>query len=127
MTFRCSRHPEAEAVLVSGYNYCIECSRALEREIILQWAHHIKPECTWEKTLKILQQMFGSATFGLSDFPRLYAKTARIMMQARKGDFGFVEPQSVYLQKAFLEFIGEKYAFTSQGTLVLVEDQPIPR
>jgi hypothetical protein len=107
---RCNRHPDRDAILVAGYNHCPECSREMEREIIIRWAQHSKPELTRTHTLKILTAMFGASDFGFSTFPALYQMFPRATKKPKKNDFGFILSQAEYLQKAFLSFIkgGEK-------------------
>jgi hypothetical protein len=117
MRFYCSRHPDREAVLVAGLNYCQECLRALDREVITEWCHHAKPELTGAKALQILEEMFQTKDFGFSSFPKLYQRWARETQKAY-GKTEFVKPQMNYIQDAFLDFT-EDEDVTTQGTVLL--------
>ncbi len=108
MEFQCRRHPESPAILIAGYNHCEICSREMERETLVKWCQHVKPEFTRKHVLEILTNMFRTPDFGFSTFPELYQMFPRAMKKPKKNDFGFVLSQAVYLQNAFLKFIGEK-------------------
>lgn len=114
MTFVCSKHPDRKAILISGRKYCEECSRSLEREQITEWAHHAKPELTREKTLRLLNELFGTPDWGFSTFPKLYSIIPR---EIKKDEF--VLSQQSYIQKVFLKYIGDKHAVETLTPVVL--------
>jgi hypothetical protein len=105
MKFPCRRHLESPAVLIAGYNHCEICSRDMEREILVKWCQHVKPEFTRGHILKVLGEMFGTVDFGFSTFPALYPMFPRAIKKPKKNDFGFILSQTEYLQRAFLTFI----------------------
>ena len=108
MRYPCRRHPDSQSILVAGYNHCEICSREMEREVMLKWCQHVKPEWTRKHILGSLTDLFGTSDFGFSTFPAIYSRFPRAMKKPKKNDFGFVLSQATYLQGAFLKFIGEK-------------------
>lgn len=105
MKFPCRRHPDSPAILIAGYNHCEVCSREMEREVLIKWCQHVKPEFTRKHILDTLEAMFATRDFGFSTLPVRYPRFKRAMKKPKKNDFGFVLSQAEYLQKAFLTFI----------------------
>lgn len=105
MKFHCRRHPDSPAVLIAGYNHCEVCSREMEREVLVKWCQHVKPEFTRKHIMGVLGEMFGVSDFGFSTFSALYSAFPRATKKPKKNDFGFVLSQATYLQDAFLKFI----------------------
>jgi hypothetical protein len=103
--FYCNKHPEVEAVLISGNCHCPPCSRELDREVLIKWAIQVKPALTRKHAVEILGKMFGTPDFGFSTFPVLYDRFPRkVHKRVTRGSFGFVVSQLDYFQEAFLSY-----------------------
>jgi hypothetical protein len=80
----------------------------MEREVLVKWCQHVKPEFTRKHIVEVLGKMFGVVDYGFSTFSALYPMFPRATRKPKKNDFGFVLSQAEYLQKAFLTFIKGK-------------------
>jgi len=103
----CSFCGDENVVLVSGYNYCVQCSRKLDRKTINLMLSKVFPSLTMERIKDLCTEMFGTEDYCFSKFSNLYAMLDRGEWIER--DHRFKIPQSEYLVIVFHKHIKDKH------------------
>ena len=103
MERECSFCGDKNVVLISGYNYCIPCSRKLDRTSIHNVLSKFFSSLTMEVIKELCTEMFGSGDYCFSMFPKLYPTLSpgKWIEAERRHEIGIND----YLIKVFLKFL----------------------
>jgi len=107
MQRKCSFCGDENVILIAGYDYCIPCSRKLDRASIHTVLSRVYRSLTMDNIKELCTEMFGSKDYCFSMFPKLYVILDRggwIESERR-----FKIPINEYLITVFREYIGQKH------------------
>lgn len=107
MNKKCHFCGDENVVLIAGYDYCIPCSRKLDRSSIHTLLSKFYKSLTMENIKDLCTEMFGTKDYGWSTLPKVYGILDRgswILSEHR-----FSIPINEYLIKVFHEFIQQNH------------------
>ncbi len=104
---KCSFCDNENVVLISGYNYCISCSRRLDRSAIHTVISKFYSPLTMDNIKELCTEMFGTKDYCFSMFPKLYTILDRGQWIFSKHRYKITTTE--YLIKVFKEFVKQNH------------------
>jgi len=101
----CDIHPDRPAVLISGKNLCVECTRKEDAKTIITWAIENHRDLHIEKIVQICRGLFDFKEICFANFRNLYSILPRGVWCDQSRTFAI--PQKEYFQSVFDKYLKE--------------------